>query len=584
MATSFNENLIVGAIDFGTTNSGWAYSFFHDFKNDPTKAFVKHWHSGSGTLSTEKAPTVVLIRPDGKTLEGFGYDAENRYRELADLGEHHDYYYFKKFKMMLHKQLSEKLDRNTELEDEMGKRLTALDIFAMSIKFLVDDMYKIVKLRVSGIIRQDEVHWVLTVPAIWTDSAKQFMREAAEKAGITKDKLSIALEPEAASIYCRNLPIEKTVGPMTASISSFPIGTKYMILDAGGGTIDVTVHEVIDSNAVKEVAAASGGGWGGTLVDHAFEDLIYDLVGKEVYGKFKQEQTEDWLEMMREFEVKKRTIHPDKEGRILMKFPVSLSKMSERKNRHDLEEFIRDSAEYADQVVFVYDKMKFTAAVFRNLFEKSNSKTIKHMKTVIQDNNLYDLKAILMVGGYSESPMLQEAVKKAFPHLEIIIPNEASSAILKGALIFGHLPEAVTERILKYTYGVDTTVSFLPGKHPNSKRMVTDSGIRCRNVFSKHVEMGQKVKFGHVQVKKSYTPAFRHQRLLSFTIYASTMKNPEYTDVDCFKIGSMTVDTVVGGLDCSVEVSLMFSGTEIKVEAKVKETGQKTDAVMNFLG
>ena len=75
----------------------------------------------------------------------------------------------------------QKLDRNAKLEDEMGKTLTALDVFAISIKFLVDDMHEVVNLRVSGVIRRDDVHWVLTVPAIWTDSAKQFMREAAEK-------------------------------------------------------------------------------------------------------------------------------------------------------------------------------------------------------------------------------------------------------------------------------------------------------------------------------------------------------------------------------------------------------------------
>ncbi|XP_053374609.1 heat shock 70 kDa protein 12A-like [Mercenaria mercenaria] len=579
-----SPNLLVGAIDFGTTYSGWAYSFYHDFKLDPTKAFVKQWHSGSGTLATEKTPTVILIQPDGKTLEAFGYEAENRYRDLTDMGEHHEYYYFRKFKMMLHKQLSERLDRSVTLEEEMGKTLAAIDVFAMSIKFLVDDMHEAARLRVSGIIERSDVYWVLTVPAIWTDSAKQFMREAAEKAGIAREKLSIALEPEAASIYCRHLPIDRTVGHTNVSISSLPVGTSYMIFDAGGGTIDITVHEVNDSGGVKEVTAASGGGWGGTLVDQAFEDLLDDLVGKEVYRKFKLEQTEDWLEMMREFEVKKRTVHPEKEGRILMKFPVSLSKMSEKKNQHDLEEFIRDSAEYSGKVEFVYDKMKFTADVFKHLFQKSNSKTIRHVKSIMEESPVYNLKAILMVGGYSESPMLQHAVRNAFSFLEIIIPNEASSAILRGALICGHRSELISERVLKYTYGVKCTVAFIKGKHPESKRIFTDSGVRCDKIFSKHVEKGQIVTTGQAQVKKTYTPSNIDQHLLCVQLYASKMKNPEYTDTGCYYIGSMTVDTIVGGLDCKVDVSLTFSGTEIKVESKVRKTGQKTDAVINFLG
>jgi molecular chaperone DnaK (HSP70) len=73
----------------------------------------------------------------------------------------------------------QKLDREMTIEDEMGKSMNALNVFAMAIEFLVGDMMKSVKDRLTSAIEKDEVHWVLTVPAIWTDAAKQFMREAA---------------------------------------------------------------------------------------------------------------------------------------------------------------------------------------------------------------------------------------------------------------------------------------------------------------------------------------------------------------------------------------------------------------------
>lgn len=66
------------------------------------------------------------------------------------------------------------------IPDEMGRILPALDVFSMAIKFLVDDMHTVVKDRVAGTIQKSDVHWVITVPAIWTDSAKQFMRKAGE--------------------------------------------------------------------------------------------------------------------------------------------------------------------------------------------------------------------------------------------------------------------------------------------------------------------------------------------------------------------------------------------------------------------
>ena len=93
---------MVCAIDFGTTYSGWAYSFKHEYKSDPLKENVQLWHSGSSP-ATEKTPTVALISPDGKSLVAFGYEAENKYKELVENEEHREYYYFRRFKMALNK-------------------------------------------------------------------------------------------------------------------------------------------------------------------------------------------------------------------------------------------------------------------------------------------------------------------------------------------------------------------------------------------------------------------------------------------------------------------------------------------------
>ena len=52
-------------------------------------------------------------------------------------------------------------------------------VFSLTIGYLVKDMLAAVNDRVTGGIKSSEINWVLTVPAIWTDSAKQFMTEAA---------------------------------------------------------------------------------------------------------------------------------------------------------------------------------------------------------------------------------------------------------------------------------------------------------------------------------------------------------------------------------------------------------------------
>ena len=54
------------------------------------------------------------------------------------------------------------------------------------------------------------------------------------QAGISNDHLVIALEPEAASLLCRRLPVDKMASKDETSVTSFSEGAKYMVVDAGG--------------------------------------------------------------------------------------------------------------------------------------------------------------------------------------------------------------------------------------------------------------------------------------------------------------------------------------------------------------
>lgn len=73
----------------------------------------------------------------------------------------------------------QKITRELLIEDEKGKKLSAVTVFGLSIAALTNDMLTSGRKTVAGVITMKDVHWVLTVPAIWSDGAKQFMREAA---------------------------------------------------------------------------------------------------------------------------------------------------------------------------------------------------------------------------------------------------------------------------------------------------------------------------------------------------------------------------------------------------------------------
>lgn len=93
--------------------------------------------------------------------------------------------------------------------------------------------------------------------------------------------LTIALEPEAAALYVKHLPVDKRIdGKEGDMFQTFSPGSKYIVVDAGGGTVDVTAHQVTADGKVKEIIRPTGGNWGGTRVDEEYIDLIKCLIGE----------------------------------------------------------------------------------------------------------------------------------------------------------------------------------------------------------------------------------------------------------------------------------------------------------------
>ncbi|KAK3580557.1 hypothetical protein CHS0354_009514 [Potamilus streckersoni] len=586
--------ILVAAIDFGTTYSGWAYSFRHQYNNDRTKISAKVWLGGK--LMSEKAPTTVLIEPDGKTFKAFGYDAEDMYADLSNKGKHRDWFYFRRFKMLLMDKIS--LERGLEMEDETGKKLSAKAVFSMAIRYLKDDLLEDSTKRIADMVKPEDIMWIMTVPAIWNDSAKQFMREAAVGAGINTNKLKLALEPETASLFCRLLPINRMTGD--TDISKIKEGSKYMVLDAGGGTVDVTVHQVLKGGRLKEVIKASGGAWGGGKVDEAYRQFLITIVGKHVFYKFVNNHMDDYLEIVRDFELKKRKIEPAKDSSVLgtdqtkeqtesteifvIRFPLALKEVFVKETGENLETTITQTV-HSGQIELVGDKLKVDARIMRRLFEEATKNIVDHIKMLFVNPVVRDVHTILMVGGFSESKMLQHAIRKEFRTISIIVPHDAGMVVLKGAVVFGHDPGAISERIAKYTYGIAKCKKFIEGEHDKRYKIINrDGSVKCDNIFGKHVEIGQSLKCDESFQHKYHAPGSKATRFVA-RLFATVNKNPKYvTDVGCFRVGEMRVDvdTSVPYKDRSFIISLVFGDTEILVKA-VEKSGRETTCTLNCL-
>lgn len=90
------DEILVVAIDFGTTYSGFAYS-----RRKYSEIKIKKWESS--TVESMKTPTALLLNKQNSFL-AFGYDAEKKYKESVEDKKDEEYRFFKNFKMDLYNQ------------------------------------------------------------------------------------------------------------------------------------------------------------------------------------------------------------------------------------------------------------------------------------------------------------------------------------------------------------------------------------------------------------------------------------------------------------------------------------------------
>lgn len=169
------------AIDFGTAGTGYAYSFTG---SDVIEA------KEPGGQDARKTLTNLLLNDDG-SFRAFGFEARRQYSESGTGA------FFSNYKMLLENVGGRATD--TMAKAYNGKTHKLLDVIKQTLKFVKDEALKECGRALPDGLTARECQWVLTVPAIWSDAAKGFMRTAAFQAGLmdTEDsrRLLLALEP-----------------------------------------------------------------------------------------------------------------------------------------------------------------------------------------------------------------------------------------------------------------------------------------------------------------------------------------------------------------------------------------------------
>ncbi|XP_026212334.1 heat shock 70 kDa protein 12A isoform X3 [Anabas testudineus] len=592
--------VVVVAIDFGTTSSGYAYAFTKEPECIHT---MRRWEGGDPGVSNQKTPTTILLTPDRK-FHSFGYAARDFYHDL-DPSESKHWLYLEKFKMKLHTTANLSID--TDLHAANGKRVKALDIFAYALAFFKEQALKELSDQTGSEFDNNDVRWVITVPAIWKMPAKQFMREAAYKSGLVSrenaEQLIIALEPEAASIYCRKLRLHQMVdlGTHTTQNGFSPTdnvgsgmaqvspghGDRYVVVDCGGGTVDLTVHQIrLPEGHLKELYKASGGPYGSIGIDYEFEKLLCRIFGQDFIDQFKIKRPAAWVDLMIAFESRKRAAAPERTNPLNINLPFSFIDYYKKFRGHSVEHALRKS-----NVDFVkwssQGMLRMSPDAMNSLFKPTIDHIIQHLTELFEKPEVSNIKFLFLVGGFAESPLLQQAVQNMLQgRSRIIIPHDVGLTILKGAVLFGLDPSVIKVRRSPLTYGVGVLNRFVEGKHPAEKLLVKDGTRWCTDVFDTFIAADQSVALGEM-VKRSYTPAKPSQQVIVIHVYCSEKEIVGFiSEPGVKKCGTLRLD--VSGTESTaprreIQTLMQFGDTEIRAMAVDVSTGRTVKASIDFL-
>ena len=101
-------------------------------------------------------------------------------------------------------------------------------------------------------------------------------------------------------------------------------------------------------------------------------------------------------------------------------------------------DIITKNVKYAGKIKAESQKLQLPTEILVSLFHPTIRNIIEHIQTILKEST-NEIDIILMVGGFAECDIVQNEFKKNFSDKKIIVPEEAGLAVMKGAVLYGHM-------------------------------------------------------------------------------------------------------------------------------------------------
>ncbi|KAF8632112.1 hypothetical protein AX15_002043 [Amanita polypyramis BW_CC] len=358
---------------------------------------------------------------------------------------------------------------------------TVIDVFADLLRYLYKSTKQYIRDRQGNEIWEcvgENIEFILSHPNGWEGKQQSEMRRAAISGGLVPNetdalkRVSFVTEGEASLHFC----LRKTLGAIENHMGR--ANDAIMVVDCGGGTIDISTYAQCSSGRFREVAPAECLLQGSFFVSQRAQAFLTEKLRKSKYGT-----PEDIEVMTRYFD---ETTKPAYKGSL----KPSFIRFGRRENDPDFD--IRSGS-------IVIDGPRIA-----EFFEPA-------IQSIIQviEQSILPIRTIFMVGGFATSDYLFPRLVKHFDarNMRILRPDAyLNKAVAEGAISF-NIDHSVTSRISRYTYGVGCCRKFDPNdmQHIARKRtcFVAENGeFQVPGAFSailmKDTEVSEETEFrGH---------------------------------------------------------------------------------------